>query len=122
MVDGNSPVRCVAEVGAILGEGPVWDARDGAVYWVDIEGHRIFRYHPATGALRDWETPFRVSSLGPRAAGGFVAGTERGFAIVDFDCTIGTREDHPVTATNGSVHATAGRRPRLTRTANPALE
>lgn len=84
MTDGNN-VRCVADVRAILGEGPVWDPRDAALYWVDIEGRRIFRLDPATGALRDWKTPFRVSALGPRAAGGFVAGTERGFALVDLE-------------------------------------
>lgn len=81
--DGNMSVRCVADVGAVLGEGPVWDARDGGLYWVDIEGRRIFRHDAATGALREWKTPFRVSSLAPRAAGGFVAGTERGFAFVE---------------------------------------
>ena len=30
-------VQCVADVGAVLGEGPVWDPRDEALNWVDIK-------------------------------------------------------------------------------------
>ena len=36
-------VTCVADVGAMLGEGPVWVAREAALYWVDIKGRKIFR-------------------------------------------------------------------------------
>ena len=37
------------------------------------------------GERTTWETPFRICSLAPRRAGGFIAGTERGFAAVDLD-------------------------------------
>ena len=77
-------VRCVADVGAVLGEGPLWVAREKSLYWVDIKGRKIFRLD-ASGALRTWETPFRIGSLATRRAGGFVAGTEDGFALVDLD-------------------------------------
>ena len=75
-------VLCVADVGAVLGEGPVWDARDQALYWVDIKGLKIFR-RDRTGSVQQWPTPFRICSIAPRARGGFIAGTERGFAEVD---------------------------------------
>ena len=68
---------------AVLGEGPVWVAREGALYWVDIKGLAVLRWTEASGAVERWTTPFRVGSLAPRAAGGFVAGTERGFALID---------------------------------------
>ena len=77
-------VRCVADVGAVLGEGPVWVAREQACYWVDIKGRKIFRLD-SSGALRTWETPFRIGSLAVRKMGGFVAGTEAGFAFVDLE-------------------------------------
>ena len=35
---GDKSVDCVADVKALLGEGPVWVERDAALYWVDIEG------------------------------------------------------------------------------------
>ena len=39
----DSTVACVADVHAVLGEGPVWVAREAALYWVDIKGRKIFR-------------------------------------------------------------------------------
>ena len=77
-------VQCIADVKAVLGEGPIWVARDAALYWVDIKGCKIFR-RDAAGSTRHWDTPFRVASLAPRRAGGFIAGTDRGFALVDLD-------------------------------------
>ncbi len=75
-------VQCVADVHAVLGEGPVWVARENALYWVDIKGRRIFRL---TGdrELTSWETPLRVGSLAPCANGGFIGGTEDGIALID---------------------------------------
>jgi sugar lactone lactonase YvrE len=76
-------IRCVHKAGALLGEGPVWVEREQALYWVDIKGRRIHRHDPVAGACKSFEMPFRVGSLAPRTRGGFVAGTERGFALVD---------------------------------------
>jgi len=78
----ESDVTCVADVRAVLGEGPVWVEREAALYWVDIKGRKIFRLGEG-GQLDQWETPFRVGSLAPRASGGFIAGTDQGIAIVD---------------------------------------
>jgi xylono-1,5-lactonase len=78
----NNSVRCVADVHAVLGEGPVWVERDQALYWVDIKGRKIFRIDGA-GDLAKWDTPFRVGSLVPRARGGFIAGTDQGIARID---------------------------------------
>jgi sugar lactone lactonase YvrE len=77
-------VECVADVHAILGEGPVWVVRERALYWVDIKGNKIFRIEE-DGKLSQWETPLRVGSLAPRARGGFVGGTEDGIAEIDLD-------------------------------------
>ncbi len=77
-------VECVADVRAVLGEGPVWVAREQALYWVDIKGRKIFRLDSG-GELTQWPTPFRIGSLAPRRDGGFIAGAEDGFAAVDLD-------------------------------------
>ena len=77
-------VRSAAGVGAILGEGPVWVASEQALYWVDIKGFKIFRL-ASDGEVRSWDTPFRIGSLAPRRSGGFIAGTDLGFAHVDLD-------------------------------------
>jgi len=77
-------VACVADVKAVLGEGPIWVAREAALYWVDINGEKIFRLDDQ-GTVRSWDTPMRIGSLAPRAGGGFVAGTNQGLAFIDLD-------------------------------------
>ena len=74
--------QCIADVGATLGEGPVWVEREAALYWVDIKGRKIFRVDSA-GVRTQWDAPFHVGSLAPRSEGGFIAGTDEGIAGVD---------------------------------------
>jgi D-xylonolactonase len=83
-VTDESQVQCVANVCAVLGEGPVWVEREAALYWVDINGRKVFRFGD-DGQVREWPTPFRVGSLAPRASGGFIAGTDEGIAEIDFE-------------------------------------
>jgi sugar lactone lactonase YvrE len=78
----ESTVQCVADVHAVLGEGPVWVAREAALYWLDIKGRKIFRLGDG-GSFAQWPTPMRVGSLAPRRNGAFIAGTDEGIAIVD---------------------------------------
>ena len=66
-----------------LGEGPIWVPREQALYWLDIMGRRIFRYDPVTAAHEAFEVDTRVTVLGIRDSGGFVAATENGFAFWD---------------------------------------
>jgi sugar lactone lactonase YvrE len=76
----DSPVQCIADVHAVLGEGPVWVEREGALYWVDIKGRKIFRLDQ-DGSLEESPTEHRVGSLLPRANGTFIAGTDAGLAL-----------------------------------------
>jgi len=59
--------RCVSRTDATLGESPVWIAGEGALYWVDIDGCRIFRHKPATTRTEVCVLPFPVSALAPTA-------------------------------------------------------
>ena len=79
----DSNVQCIADVHAILGEGPVWVEREAALYWVDINGRKIFRLDER--GVDQWSTPMRVGSIAPRAEGGFIAGTDEGFAKIDLE-------------------------------------
>jgi sugar lactone lactonase YvrE len=78
----DDSIQCVADVHAVLGEGPIWVAREEALYWLDIQGRTIFRLKE-NGELDRWPTPFRVGSIAPRAKGGFIAGTDQGIAEID---------------------------------------
>lgn len=79
----SEEIVCVADVHAVLGEGPVWVEREQALYWVDIHGRLIHRRAFADGALTRWETPWRIGSLQPREGGGFISGTDQGLALIE---------------------------------------
>ena len=46
-----------------LGEGALWCARTGQLYWTDIEGARLYRYNPDTGERADWRMPERLATF-----------------------------------------------------------
>lgn len=56
-------IECIVESQCTLGEGPVWDSRAQALYWVDILGNKIFRYDVATVSTEWWETPEHIGFL-----------------------------------------------------------
>jgi len=92
-------VTCIADLKMVLGEGPIWVEREQALYWLDIKGRKIFRLG-ADGTQSEWATPVRVGCIAPRAGGGFIAGTDRGIALVTldgpaFDIAFNPEEDLP---------------------------
>jgi sugar lactone lactonase YvrE len=56
-------VDCVLSAGAELGESPVWDARHGLLYWVDINGRAVHAFDPEAGTDRIWELAVRPSAI-----------------------------------------------------------
>ena len=70
-------------LGAKLGEGPVWVARDQALWFTDIKSHKIHRLDPASGDRKSWNAPDQVGFVLPIAGGGFVAGLKTGLARFD---------------------------------------
>lgn len=70
--------QSVLSVGATLGEGPVWVARDAALWFVDIKGHRIHRYDPALDVGRSWAAPCQVGWILPTDDGLFAVGLQTG--------------------------------------------
>ena len=80
-------VRCVVRSGDELGEGPVWVAAEGRLYWFDIQGRRLNWLEHATGAVGRFELPVRASVAAPRRSGGLILVTEAGLA--EFDTAAG---------------------------------
>lgn len=66
-----------------LGEGPVWNPEERALYWVDIYGNCFYRFEPATGKLEAFDVGVSVGALAIREAGGLVMATRSGFAFWD---------------------------------------
>ena len=50
-------VECVQKIDARLGETPLWDAADNALWWIDIERPTLWRLDPATGETRGFPQP-----------------------------------------------------------------
>jgi sugar lactone lactonase YvrE len=75
---------CTEPVGNIhsqWGEGPVWWR--GALYFVDIEGHHVHRYDPASGEEKTWDVGQRVGTVVPRESGGLVIAGDHGLFFLD---------------------------------------
>jgi sugar lactone lactonase YvrE len=68
---------------SMLGEGPRWHAGEEALYWLDIYGQRLHRYHPDSGEATTIEFDDMVSAFAFMPAGGYVLAVKRGFALAD---------------------------------------
>jgi len=73
----------VWDVKAELGEGPVWVARDRAVWFVDIKGHRLHRYGHDDGSQASWEAPDQIGFALPAEDGGLICGVRGGLHHFD---------------------------------------
>jgi sugar lactone lactonase YvrE len=83
MEGGMTSVRCVVEASDRLGEGPVWSAAEGRLYWFDIKGRRLAWYHPQTRTRGGFDLPLVASAAAPRRAGGLLMATEKGLGVFD---------------------------------------
>jgi sugar lactone lactonase YvrE len=68
---------------AILGESPLWEEREQALYWVDIDRGEIHRFDPATGEDKMFPIGQKVTSIARRQSGGLVATLRKNFASFD---------------------------------------
>lgn len=75
--------KSVWDVGAALGEGPVWVERDRALWFTDIKGRKIHRHDPAGGGRQSWSAPEQVGFVLPARDGGFIAGLMSGLHRFD---------------------------------------
>jgi len=73
----------VLPASAKLGEGPCWDPAAQCLWWLDILGHEIHRFDPATGADQLWRTPQAPGSLAFDARGGLLLAMGDGFYHFD---------------------------------------
>jgi sugar lactone lactonase YvrE len=88
-------VELVVDVRNSVGESPVWRVPEQALYWVDIQKSRIFRWKVANQQVDIWETPEMLGCLASAGKPGrWIGGAEHGIASLhlheggklDFDC------------------------------------
>ena len=68
-----------------LGEGPVWDVAEKALYWIDGGAPAIYRLDPKANDIRSWKTPKPIGSFALRGRGGAVLALSDGFYLFDFE-------------------------------------
>ena len=70
----------VLKLGGALLEGPVWVARDKALWFVDIKGHKVYRYNPESphGIYWGCDMPEQVGFALPYEGGRFIVGLQSG--------------------------------------------
>ena len=75
-------VSIVRDVGNRLGEAPMWNAEEQALYWVDALEPAIYRLD-AVGQISSWPMPRIIGSFAFRKGGGLVGALKNGFCTID---------------------------------------
>ena len=63
MPERETDVACVAHTADVLGEVPIWSARDQALYWIDAFKPALHRFDPVTGQVQSWTPPVKLGSF-----------------------------------------------------------
>lgn len=108
-----SEPELVWDVGAELGEGPVWDDVRRAIWFVDIKGRKLHRYGVDDGAKASWDTPDQTGFALPAEDGSLICGVRGGlyrFApeAGTFDLIIAIETDRPQNRLNDGFVAPDG--------------
>lgn len=104
----------ICEVGATLGEGPIWVERDAALWFVDIKAPSVYRFDPETGTLDSWDAPDQTGWVIPADDGGFLAGVRGGLHRFDpatgaFEHLAAVHPETPGNRLNDAARDSAGR-------------
>ncbi|BAK84970.1 SMP-30/gluconolactonase/LRE family protein [Komagataeibacter medellinensis] len=106
--------HCVWDARAELGEGPVWSVREQALYFVDIVGQAIHRFHPESGQHASWSAPQRPGFVVPVSDGTLICGLKDGLYGFDpasgrFDCMVAVERELPGNRINDGCVDSKGR-------------
>jgi len=66
-----------------LGEGPLWNVEEQALYWLDIHQNQVECYQPEKGLHQTTTLNLAITVLGLREHRGFVFASNRGFGFWD---------------------------------------
>lgn len=78
-----SKIELALESNDALGECPLWDEREGALLWIDIEAPALKRF--SEGRLHVLPLPEKIGSFALREKGGIVAALKSGIYFLEED-------------------------------------
>lgn len=67
-----------------VGEGPVWDVAEQALYYIDILEKKVLRWDPSSGEFRSWDVPDIIGSMALREDGGAIVALGDGIHVLNF--------------------------------------
>ena len=74
---------------ALLGESPFWHPDEAALYWCDIPGRALHRWHPRSAVHRHWALPTEPGCCAPMPGGPLLLAMRDG--LFRFDLATGER-------------------------------
>lgn len=78
-----TPAALALDAQCTLGEGALWDAGRKCVWFVDIKGHHVWHFDPASGSNARYDAPEQVGWVIPRDDGKLLAGLKDGLYTLD---------------------------------------
>lgn len=79
----TSNFKVLLDTPMLLGESPLWHPDEAALYWIDIAGHAVHRFHPAQGTHRCWPVPSEPGCIARCADGGLIVAMRSRIAMLD---------------------------------------
>lgn len=80
----SADIERVGTIRCQVGEGPVWDVAEQALYFIDLLDRRAWRHDPATGGFQSWQVPSMIGSMALRRDGGAIVALQDGLHVLDF--------------------------------------
>lgn len=97
----------------LLGEGPIWIGREHALYFVDIKGGSVLRWHPGTDQLSTAQVDGNPSFVVPASGGQLLVGSRDGIHVFANGRLDGLVTAIPQPASNRTNDGTVDGRGRL---------
>jgi len=79
----NSKIETVLNYSCLLGEGPVWDAKQKTISWVDIVNGQIHEFSPTKQTHKILELGEMIGSIALCTDGNYIGALENGFAFIN---------------------------------------
>lgn len=76
-------IRSILDLPMQLGECPLWDHRESALYWIDISGMAVHRFCFDQKTHRAWSLPSEPGCIALHSKGGLVVAMRSGIAHLD---------------------------------------
>jgi sugar lactone lactonase YvrE len=78
-------IERVPTVHCLVGEGPLWDVEEQALYFIDIVGKAVHRFDPDSAETRSWNTGAIIGSMALRKKGGAIVALKDGISTLDLE-------------------------------------